>query len=116
MYLVKIDAISIQTFETGFAAFNNVKATVANSVLRFGHSTVHLRSEKDIVSSAISLQGMADKLFRSSLSVDVGSIEKIDPLSDGVIDDFTRVCPVGLLTKHHATQNKWAYINTSASK
>jgi hypothetical protein len=114
--LVEIGVIGLESLEAGFTAFDDVESTVPDQVWLVGHTAVDLGCEENLITLAVALKCFANELFGCAFAVDVGGVEEVDSLADGVVDDLAGVFEVDLLAEHHAAQHEWAYVDAGASK
>lgn len=52
-----------------------------------GHPAVHFCGEHDLMSFAVALQRGADDFLAPSATVDIGSIEEVNPRLDRLVDN-----------------------------
>jgi len=114
--LVEVDVVGLESPEAGFTTFDDVESAGSKCVWLVGHAAVDLGGEKYVVTFSVALKCVTHEFFGCAVAVDIGCIEEVDSLAEGVVDDFACVFEVGLLTEHHAAQNDRADVHAGASE
>lgn len=117
MDLVKINPVCVQAAQTCFTLFNDMTATVAESIGIFViHGHIHLGSEDDTVPGAAFSKGFPGYFFTVSTPVGIGGVKKVNSGIQGTGNDGFGFGGFGTGTEHHAAQAERTDAYTGAAK
>ena len=106
----------LEAFQTGLAAFDDVQPAGPECIRVVRHRAVHFCCQEHAIALAVALQRLAHEILGCAPAVNVGRVEKVDPLVDGPVNDLACVFEVGLLAEHHAAQDQLAHMHAGASE
>ena len=106
----------LEAFQTGLAAFDDVRPAGPECIRVVRHRAVHFCCQEHAIALAVAFQRLAHKLLGCAPAINVCRVEEIDPLVDSAVNDSACIFEVGLLAEHHAAQNGLAHLHAGASE
>ena len=102
VHVVDVDVVGIQPLQALLHRGKDVAAAETGVVRVLAHLPAHLGGEDDPLAPA--LERLADDPLAFALHVDIGCVEEIDALSNGVVHDREAVRLAGLFPEHHGAE------------
>src|SRR6516225_4385042 len=102
MDVIDIDAVGLQPLATGVYRLHEMAPRQA----AIGYMWPHLLRDLGCQHPTLALgpNGRSDHALRASLSIDIGRIDEVDAVVDGMVDDAPRFVRIGGPAEHHGAE------------
>jgi hypothetical protein len=115
--LIEVDVIGLQTAQTVFTGFHDVKASIAPGIrIRVVHLAVHFGREEDFV--ALTALFERDTCYRLAFAapIDVGGIDKVTAPLQKAVDHSRRFALFRFPSEGHRAQTQHTHLRPGTSQ